>query len=99
MELDRLTLIGPRKRVKPSALERPLDDADDSEHHVGDDEHDYDDGSVLDKDGGRKGAVAPAPRAGLAVHHLSAGILVTLVVFSSPAHVSLLLGWFCKTLL
>ena len=41
------------------ALHRSLHGTDDSEHHVSDDEHDYDDGGVLDKDGGREGAVAP----------------------------------------
>jgi len=36
-----------------------LDGTDDPEHHVSDDEYDYHDGRVLDKDGGGKGTVAP----------------------------------------
>ena len=40
-------------------LESTLDGTDDPEHHVSDDEYDYHDGRVLDKDGGGKGTVAP----------------------------------------
>jgi hypothetical protein len=42
-------------------LDRSLYGSDDSEYHVGDDEHDYDDGGVLDEDGGSNCAVAAAP--------------------------------------
>src|SRR5918995_367983 len=88
LEADRLKCaIGQKVIFYPIALHHSLDGAHDPEYHVGDDEYDDDDGGVLDKDSGRKGAVATTTRAGLTVHHVPAGVIVV----SSSAHVTLLL--------